>query len=242
MSGGRRIFVGDIQGCREEFERLLETLGFDPPRDRLYLVGDIVNRGPDSLGALRLARTLNAQAVLGNHDLHLLHVHAGTRAQKPGDTLGDLLAAPDAGELCAWLRAQPFVRTLEDAYVIHAGIHPAWTNPDMALSTSDPLAPDAAARFATRVRYCDRAGRQPDSDAEHPGPPFAPWFDYYDPRRHGDRTVVFGHWAAMGLVRRPHLRGLDTGCVWGGRLTAWVAGEDRLVDVPAAQVYSRLTA
>ena len=239
MSAGRRIFVGDIHGCRKEFERLLDRVRFDPVGDELYLVGDVVNRGPDSLGALRLVRALNARVVIGNHDLHLLHVHAGTRKPKAGDTLEELLAAPDAGELCAWLAAQPFVRTFEDVYVIHAGMHPAWTDPQKELAASNRVRPDAAAQFATRVRYCDGAGRQPDSDAADPGPPFAPWFEHYNPTRLGGRTVVFGHWAAMGLVHRPHLRGLDTGCVWGGQLTAWIAEEDRLVHVQASQAYSR---
>jgi bis(5'-nucleosyl)-tetraphosphatase (symmetrical) len=242
VSAGRRIFVGDIHGCREEFERLLELLRFDPAGDALYLVGDIVNRGPDSLGALRLVRALGGKPVIGNHDLHLLHVHAGTRRPGAGDTLDDVLAAADAGELCAWLAAQPFVRVLDDVYLIHAGVHPVWTDPREALAGSDPLAPDATALFATRVRYCDGAGREPGSDGGAPGPPFAPWFEHYHPSRHGGRTVVFGHWAAMGLVQRQHLRGLDTGCVWGHRLTAWIAEEDRLVHVQAARAYSRMTA
>jgi hypothetical protein len=128
---------------------------------------------------------------------------------------------------------------LDGLYVIHAGMHPVWTDPGRELAACDPVTPDAAALFATRVRYCDGAGRQPDSDAADPGPPFAPWFEHYNPTRLGGRTVVFGHWAAMGLVHRPHLRGLDTGCVWGGQLTAWIAEEDRLVHVQAAQAYSR---
>lgn len=240
MSAGRRIFVGDIHGCREEFERLLEQVRFDPACDDLLLVGDIVNRGPDSLGTLRLVRALGGKTVLGNHDLHLLHVHAGIRKQRPGDTLDELLGAPDAGELCAWLSAQPFVRTLHDLYVIHAGLHPAWNDPQAELAGCNPLAPCAGALFATRVRYCDSAGRQAASGAAPPGPPFLPWFEHYDPSRHGGRTVVFGHWAAMGLVHRRHLRGLDTGCVWGGQLTAWLAEDDRLVHVRAARTYSQV--
>ena len=234
--------MGDIHGCRVEFEQLLTQLRFDPAGDQLHLVGDLVNRGPDSLGTLRLARALNARAVLGNHDLHLLHVYAGSRAQKPGDTLDELLAAPDAGELCSWLAAQPFVRTLADIYVIHAGVHPAWMEPAAELAASDPFAPDAAALFATGVRYCDTAGRQPAPDADDRRASFVPWFQHYDARRHNERTVVFGHWAAMGLVERTYLRGLDTGCVWGGRLTAWIAEDDRLAHVAAAQAYSRMTA
>jgi len=238
VSAGRRIFVGDIQGCREELERLLEKVRFDPAADQLYPVGDLVNRGPDSLGSLRLVRALGARPVLGNHDLRLLQVHAGLRAPGREDTLDDLLRADDAGELCAWLAAQPFVRVFPDLYVVHAGLHPAWTDPAAALAGSDPLAPDDSALFAVRVRHCDATGRLPESGAAPPRPPFTPWFDHYDPGGHERRTVVFGHWAALGLVKRPHLLGLDTGCVWGNRLTAWIAEEDRLVDVPASRAYA----
>lgn len=241
MSGGRRIFVGDIQGCREELERLLEKIRFDPAADGLYPVGDLVNRGPDSLGALRLVRALGGRPVLGNHDLHLLQIHAGLRSPGRKDTLDDLLRAHDAGQLCAWLAAQPFLRVFPDVYLVHAGLHPAWTDPAAALDGRDPLEPDAAARFATRVRHCDPEGRMPESGRMPPGPRFAPWFEYYVPSRHGGRTVVFGHWAARGLVCQPHVRGLDTGCVWGGRLTAWIAEEDRLDDVPAARAYAGVT-
>lgn len=239
---GRRIFVGDIQGCREEFERLLSLLRFDPASDELYLVGDVVNRGPDSLGSLRLARTLQARTVVGNHDVHLLRIHAGTRRPRRGDTLDALLDAPDAPALCAWLAAQPFVRALDDVYVVHAGLHPGWLEPANVLQDSNPLAPDADAVFATEVRYCDAAGRRPAVDASDPGADFQPWFEHYDHARHGGRTVVFGHWAARGLVNLPYLRGLDTGCVWGGSLTAWIAEENRLVHVPAARPYARIPA
>ena len=103
----------------------------------------------------------------------------------------------------------------------------------------DADAPTEAARFAVRVRHCTRDGELPAEDAPPPPVPFQPWFAWYDPARHGNRTVAFGHWAQRGLVQGPHLRGLDTGCVWGGRLTAWVVEEDRLVSVPARRAYQR---
>ncbi|MEW6072631.1 MAG: metallophosphoesterase [Planctomycetota bacterium] len=234
----RRIFVGDIQGCREELERLLEEARYDPAADDLQLVGDLVNRGPDSLGVLRLARRLGAGGVLGNHDLHLLRAAAGRREVKGRDTIGDVLAAPDREELLAWLAARPFVRTWSDIYLVHAGLHPFWSDPAAALAHADPYREDAAVRFAVAARHCAPDGSLPPADDPPPGPPYRPWTDFYDPAAHGGRIVVFGHWAVRGLVLRPHLRGLDTGCVWGGTLTAWIAEEDRLVQIPAARAYS----
>jgi bis(5'-nucleosyl)-tetraphosphatase (symmetrical) len=236
----RRIFVGDVQGCREELERLLEAVRYDPVGDVLHPVGDLVNRGPDSLGALRLVKRLGAEAVLGNHDLHLLHSAAGSRPLGPRDTLADVLAAPDREELLDWLAALPFVRVFDDLYLVHAGLHPSWIDPAAELAGADPLRPSSAALFAARVRACDAAGNLPERDEFPPRPPFRPWHAFYRPEQHGGRTVVFGHWSVQGLVVRPHLRGLDTGCVWGRELCAWIAEEDRVVSVPAARAYAPL--
>lgn len=236
----RRIFIGDIQGCREELEALLERLRFDPAADTLLPVGDLVNRGPDSLGALRLVKQLGARAVLGNHDVHLLQRAAGLRAEKPGDTLEGILAAEEREELLAWLGAQPFVRAFEDVWLVHAALHPRWRDPVRELAGLDPLRPTPAASFALRTRYCDAEGNVPTRDDVPPGPPFRPWHELYHASEHGERTVVFGHWAAQGLLLRPHLRGLDSGCVWGKTLTAWIAGEDRIVSVPARRAYAEL--
>lgn len=236
----RRIFIGDIQGCRAELETLLETLRFDPAADVLHPVGDLVNRGPDSLGVLRIAWRLGAASVLGNHELHLLQVAAGRRAARGTDTFADVLAAPECDELLAWVRALPFVRVFPDLYLVHAGLHPRWRDPATELAGADPLHPSPAARFAVRARYSDAAGNLPARDDAPPGRPFVPWHELYRPEEHGGRTVVFGHWAAQGLLVRPHLRGLDTGCVWGKELTAWIAEEDRLVCVPARRAYAVL--
>jgi len=236
----RRIFIGDIQGCRVELEALLARLRFDPAADVLFPVGDLVNRGPDSLGALRLVKRLGAQCVLGNHDVHLLQRAAGLRPAKPGDTLDELLAAADREELLAWLGAQPFVRAFEDVWLVHAALHPRWRDPLHELAGVDPLRPTPAATFALRTRYCDAEGNVPERDDVVPGPPFRPWHELYRASEHGGRTVVFGHWAAQGLLLRPHLRGLDSGCVWGKALTAWIAGEDRIVSVPARRAYASI--
>ena len=235
---GRRVFLGDVQGCRDELERLLEEVGFDPAADELQPVGDLVNRGPDSLGCLRLLRSLDAGGVLGNHDLHLLHTAAGTRTLRPADTLDEVLSAPDRVDLLDWLAARPFVRVWDDVLLVHAGLSPRWQDPVSTLAGANPLAPDAQALFAVRVRYCDPEGNLPDDDAPPPPAPFRPWHALHDPARVGGRTVVFGHWAAQGLVVRPGLRGLDSGCVWGGQLSAWIAEEDRVVQVEASRAYA----
>jgi bis(5'-nucleosyl)-tetraphosphatase (symmetrical) len=232
----RRIFVGDVQGCRIELEQLLTACRYDPASDALHPVGDLVNRGPDSLGTLRLLRDLGAQPVLGNHDLHLVRAAAGLRAAAPLDTLGEVLAAPDREALLAWLAAQPFLRVFDDLYLVHAGLHPSWTDPAAALAGIDPLARSPASDFATRVRHCDARGERP-ADDEIPPAGFLPWDHFYDPRLHGDRRVVFGHWAARGLVRTEKVVGLDSGCVWGGALSAWIPEERRVVSVPAQRAW-----
>ena len=236
---GRRIFVGDIQGCREELEQLLELLRFDPAADTLEPVGDVVNRGPDSLGTLRLLIRLGAGGVLGNHDVHLLRVAAGLRTQGRKDTLDEVMAAPDRRELLDWLSARPFAKSFGDILLVHAGLHPSWGDPVTRLSGLDPLTEHPDLRFAVTVRWCTASGEVPGGDEEPPaGAAFKPWFDLWPLR--GGLTVVFGHWARRGLVLRPGFRGLDTGCVWGGRLSAWIAEEDRVVDVPARRAWAPL--
>jgi bis(5'-nucleosyl)-tetraphosphatase (symmetrical) len=227
----RRVFIGDIQGSLRQLDELIATLALQPT-DRLYSVGDLVNRGPDSLGVLRRMRDLGAQVVLGNHDLHLLRIAAGRASVHAEDRLAAVLAAPDRDELLAWLGAQRVMRVENEVVVVHAGLHPSWTDIDgIAAQLNAAIFDhvhhhrDRGIRFATEVRYCDAQGRRPPQDDPPPGPPFAPWDRFY----RGERTVVFGHWARRGLVVAPRLRGLDTGCVYGGALTAWIAGEDRLV-------------
>jgi bis(5'-nucleosyl)-tetraphosphatase (symmetrical) len=234
----RRIFVGDIQGCRSELERLLSKLSFDPSRDQLHPVGDLVNRGPDSLGTLRLLRALRAEPVLGNHDVHLLRVAAGARALRATDTLDELLASDERAELLAWLRSQPFFRAWPDLWLVHAALHPSWADPRAALDGLDPLAEDPRIEFATRARYCAADGRRPAQDFPEPPRPFAAWYEHYRAAWPAAPPIVFGHWARAGLVLRAGLRGLDTGCVWGGQLTAWIAEEDRLVQVRAQRAWA----
>lgn len=204
MTSVRRIFVGDIQGCREPLERLLAAVDFVRGRDRLLPVGDLVNKGPDSVGCLALLMQLGAEPVLGNHDLHWL----------AKDRVRDR-------EQRAWLAAQPIVRVLDDVILVHGGLHPQWTEAHLR------ALPAADVDYAVNVRYCDAEGRRPADDWPPPGPPYRPWDDFY----RGDKRVVFGHWARRGLVVRRQCVGLDTGCVYGGKLSAWIAEEDRIVQV-----------
>jgi bis(5'-nucleosyl)-tetraphosphatase (symmetrical) len=233
-----RVFLGDIQGCADELEELLARLSLDPARDELHCVGDLVNRGPYSLRALRLLRQLGATTVLGNHDLHLLALASGARAQRPGDTLDEVLAAPDREELLQWLREQPLLREWKDLVLVHAGLHPHWHDPASIARRLEaqirsghiPWGSEELA-FLTRVRECDALGRRPGPGETLPGQ--AAWDHFY----RGPRIVVCGHWAMRGLHRGPYVRSLDSGCVWGGALSAWIAEEDRVVQVKARRTY-----
>ncbi|MEO6079324.1 MAG: symmetrical bis(5'-nucleosyl)-tetraphosphatase [Steroidobacteraceae bacterium] len=250
-----RYAIGDIQGCYEPLRELLRKLDFSPDRDQLLLVGDLVNRGPDSLDVLRLVRSLGAaaQTVLGNHDLHLLALHhdAGRRP-RPGDTFDEVLAAPDREVLLDWLIQQPLI--IDDPrrkdLLVHAGIVPEWTRseaiacareasralraePRSFLASMYGNKPDRwrdahtateRHRFTinvlTRLRYCRADGT---IDLKLKGAPdntgaWRPWFEHA--RQLQDRRVVFGHWSTLGLLQRADLLALDTGCVWGGALTA----------------------
>jgi len=249
--------IGDIQGCAAELDALLRKIAFRPSRDRLWLVGDLVNRGPDSLGVLRRVMGLgrSVTCVLGNHDLHLLATVAGRREMSPADTFLEVLEAPDADDLIDWVRHRPLLHHDAAArrVLVHAGIPPAWTVPQARTAArevetllrgrkwryalrgmygneptawSKKLDREERRRYTinalTRMRYCDRRGRL---DLSFSGPPgsqpkgLVPWFDAPN-RRTVSTHVVFGHWAALGLLRRGDVTALDTGCGWGNRLTA----------------------
>jgi bis(5'-nucleosyl)-tetraphosphatase (symmetrical) len=225
-----------VQGCRAELEALLGEVRFDPARDVLEPTGDLVNRGPDSLGVLRLAVSVRAGGVLGNHDVHLLRRARGLSPERPRDTLDDVFRAADRDALLGWLAKRPFVKEWPDAILVHAGLNPRWKRPIEQLSGREPWSADEDVAFATRVRYCTAEGRRPERDDPPPGRPFRPWYEHWEGRE--TRMLIFGHWARRGLVHRPRVRGLDTGCVWGGRLTAWIAEEDRFVSVPARRAYA----
>ena len=246
--------VGDVQGCLSSFEQLATQL---PDAKRYIFVGDLVNRGLHSLATLRAvkARVERGQAIslLGNHDLHLLAVGAGARPLKKGDTLQEILDAPDRDDLLQWVRSQPLAHFEDGMLFVHAGVLPSWTV-DQTLSLADEvhrsLAADGDNTFLnemygdeprrwsdylsgndrlrcvvnalTRVRLLTRDGtmnlKYKHNVAKAP-PGEMPWFDH-PKRATRDTLVVFGHWSAEGLVAHANVLGLDTGCVWGGKLTA----------------------
>lgn len=247
---------GDLQGCHLPFRRLLEALGLErTPHTPLWFAGDLVNRGPDSLGALRAVHGFGerARTVLGNHDLHLLAVAAGIRKLKDSDTIADILSAPDAQDLLDWLRHRPFAHFEDGMLLVHAGVLPQWDT-TLALELADELqgalrGPDwqdtlrdlygndprswspnlkrkdrmrVAFNAFTRIRFCTPGGEMEFSANGGPlqAPAgYVPWFEAPE-RRTSNITVVFGHWAALGLMLRDNLIALDSGCVWGNRLSA----------------------
>jgi bis(5'-nucleosyl)-tetraphosphatase (symmetrical) len=271
MTGMSTIAIGDLQGCLASFETLRAQL---PDACRLIFVGDLVNRGPQSLATLRAVRELvqsgRAVALLGNHDLHLLAVEAGIRPQHDSDTLQEVLDAPDRRALIDWLRSLPLAHDEGGHLLVHAGVPPQWTlaqtlecgeevrqrllrddyrdflrrmygnEPDL---WDDRLSGDDRLRFIvnalTRLRIVDLAGRMQlkfkDGAAAAPAGTM-PWFDHPE-RATRDTPIVFGHWSTEGLVQRSNVTGIDTGCVWGGRLTALRLNDSALfqIDCPQAQ-------
>ncbi len=247
--------VGDVQGCCDAFERLLAEIGFSPSRDRLVLVGDLVNRGPDSLGTLKRLRGLGdaVTCLLGNHDLHLLAVAHGVRKPRRDDTLDDILGSKKRDEWLDWLRQRRMAHMHAGWLVVHAGVVPQWDTPTtLALAAeieallrgpdlpallhlmygneptqwSDALQGGERWRFIinalTRIRFCTTDGRLDlkTKEGAHAAPSgYAPWFDIAGRRTRGT-PVAFGHWSTLGLINRPDLLALDTGCVWGGALSA----------------------
>lgn len=247
--------IGDIQGCFDSLQRLLERLKFDPARDRLWFTGDLVNRGPSSLETLRFVKNLGdaALTVLGNHDLHLLAIAARQRPPHRHDTLHGVLDAPDAEELLDWLKSCPLLHHEAGWVLIHAGLPPQWD-----VATAERLAgeveavlrgPDCEVFFShmygnipdiwsqdltgwarlrfitnclTRMRFCDEDGRLDLKEKGAPGTQPAhllPWFDVAGRRSRGAR-IVFGHWSTLGFYAGEGCYGLDSGCLWGGELTA----------------------
>ena len=258
-SSKERVFIGDVHGCADELQDLLEKLHYDPASQALYFVGDLVNRGPKSLQTLRDVISLGAESVLGNHELHLLARADGRRQPAPLDTLDELLAAPDSDTLLDWVRDRPAVQLWPDLILVHAGLPTAWDDLEIEaarinrmLAAATPLTEDPELTFLVSARYCDANGNQVHSEysralagstdpAIGDGPtsvPQASWTPWYE-RYGGHRTVVFGHWADRGLVNAERLRGLDTGCVWGGLLTAWIAEKNQFVSVAARKQYQK---
>ncbi len=267
--------IGDVQGCFDQLQRLLDALHFDPASDKLWFAGDIVNRGPDSLKTLRYIKSLGKHAitVLGNHDLHLLAIAFTDQKPSKKDTLNDILKASDRDELLDWLRHRPLLHysKKKDVCMAHAGIYPGWTikkarkraaeveavltGPDykkffrkMYGNLPDKWSKDLTGweryRFITnaftRMRYCDTnfhlslkykgaPGSQPKN--------IKPWFEL--PHKQGKTKIIFGHWSTLGHTELENIYPLDTGCLWGGYLTALKVNKKMnqyiQIDCPQAQ-------
>lgn len=260
--------IGDVQGCLEELETLLARIAFDPRRDRVWFVGDLVNRGPDSLGVLRLVHALGSSAtvVLGNHDLHLLCLAEGVGRARADDTLAAVLDAPDRGVLLDWLRRRPMLHVEGDHVLVHAGLLPGWSiGKARALASevesalrgkdykiflsrlygSEPTAWQDSLQGAdrlrvivnamTRMRFCTPDGHMEFHAKGGPNEApegYCPWFAVPG-RASDDSTLVVGHWSALGLRLDARLLALDTGCVWGGSLSALRLEDRALFQVPS---------
>ena len=247
--------IGDVQGCCAALDRLLEKIDFSASRDRIYLLGDLVNRGPQSLATLRRLRGFGDAAVclLGNHDLNLLAVAQGVRRPHSGDTIVEILDAPDREAWLDWLRQRRMAVHEHGWLMVHAGVVPQWDAAQTlqlageieALLRSDRLKDflpqmygDQPARWShtltgterarfvinvlTRVRFVSADGTLDlvTKDGAGAAPPgFTPWFEAPQRRTQGT-PIACGHWASLGLVDRPDLLALDTGCVWGRQLSA----------------------
>lgn len=256
------LLIGDLQGCCDPLDRLLDVAGFSPSRDRLVVLGDLVNRGPQSLRVLKRLAGLegSARCVLGNHDLHLLAVAHGVRQPHRSDTLQPILDCAERHHWLHWLRCQPLALMEAGWLCVHAGLPPQWDAPQAlaraaevsALLAGEDLRGFLATMYGneparwdegligadrhrfivnalTRIRFCaddgtlelqTKEGLQATPEGLHP------WFEVPG-RRSAGQPVAFGHWSTLGLVHRPDLLGLDTGCVWGGCLTAARVDEGR---------------
>lgn len=249
--------IGDLQGCCDALERLLQTLDFSPSRDRIHCLGDLINRGPASLRTLRTLQGLGdaAHCLLGNHDLHLLAAAHGARKPGKSDTLREILDAPDRDALLDWLRHRDLASEVQGWLLVHAGVVPQWDRADTLARAAEVEAvlrgadlpdflhemygnePDrwspaltgtARLRFIvnvlTRLRFCAQDGQLEFKSKDGAGDApqgFMPWFEVPG-RRTAGQPVAFGHWSTLGLRQAPDLLALDTGCVWGGALSAAV--------------------
>jgi bis(5'-nucleosyl)-tetraphosphatase (symmetrical) len=248
--------IGDVQGCCDAFERLLADIGFSASRDSLTVLGDLVNRGPCSMKVLQRMRSLgaSAQALLGNHDLHLLAVAQGVRPEHRSDTLREILDSPEREAWLDWVRARPLAVQREGILCVHAGLAPAWTalrTLELAAEVEEMLQGPNLRAFLplmygnepsrwseslqgadrwrciintlTRIRFVHiedgRLELKPKQGADAAPPGLVPWFDAPG-RASAGAPIALGHRSTLGLVLRDDLLAIDTGCVWGGALTA----------------------
>ena len=257
--------IGDLQGCFNEFKFLLDKISFDENKDRLWLCGDLVNRGDDSLACLKFINSIqkSCHIVLGNHDLHLLAIAEGIKNLNKSDTVGDILKSPDCDELLQWIRTLPFhflkkVETNQgeiEFIMSHAGVPPAWTKKDL-INNSNELSQlllgeesinflknmygnepnhlrDCETKqdrlrlnvnYLTRMRFLHSDGSlnlEFKGKINEASEDLKPWFKFKSNIVNERTHILFGHWAALdGITGIANISALDTGCVWGNKLTA----------------------
>ncbi|QMU61651.1 MAG: symmetrical bis(5'-nucleosyl)-tetraphosphatase [Gammaproteobacteria bacterium] len=258
--------IGDVQGCFDELQELVSYISFNPEKDQLWFVGDLVNRGPKSLETLRWVKSLGSAAVtvLGNHDLHLLAAYAGIKELSSTSSLNSVLKAKDIDELINWLRQQPLMSYSKklDFAMVHGGLAPQWDIKE-ALSYAKEVETKLRSKnykdflnnmygdqpnqwdgrlkgwnrlrtitnFMTRVRYCTNQGVMSFTDKGPPGTQstrMKPWYEIAS-RKSQDTTIVFGHWSTLGHVNNYNIIATDTGCLWGGALTAVQIENDKFI-------------
>lgn len=251
--------IGDVQGCHDELVLLLDQINFDIRRDRLWFTGDLVNRGPQSAQSLRLIKSLGeaATVVLGNHDLFLLSLAAGHGKLHAGDTMQEVLVAPDREDLLAWLATRKLAHFEHGTLLVHAGVLPAWDEIEVlelaaevehairydaglfaAMRGNQPAAWDerltghdrlrVIINALARIRFITPAGHMEfKTKTDLPPKGYVAW-DQASPRASAGVHVIFGHWASRGLVLHGNVSGLDSGCIWGRQLTA-MRIEDRKI-------------
>lgn len=267
--------IGDLQGCYVELQNLLNKINFDESKDELWFVGDLVNRGPESLKCLRFVKSLgkNAKTVLGNHDLHLLAIANKVRKPHRNDTFDEILNADDAYDLLNWIRHLPLMVHDENLKftMIHAGLPPQWSlkkarklakktekllqsdkfiafihnmygdQPDI---WSETLSGDELHRFIincfTRIRYLEKTGKLNLKEKNVPGSQrksLIPWYAIHNRKTNKDK-IIFGHWSTVTLgeerkFKQYNVFPLDTGCLWGGTLTAMRLEDEKIFSVPS---------
>lgn len=250
--------VGDIQGCYDSLRKLLDKAKFDPKKDMLWSLGDLINRGPKDYEVLKFCMELgdNFNCVLGNHDLHFLAIALGYHEPKSSDTFQQVLKAADLDEITDWLRHKPLAHydKTRNMMFVHAGVPPQWSAKKtitLAKEVENAIVDEQKSRlyfanmygnhpkvwkkdlsgvkrwrvitnYLTRMRFCDQSGRldlKSKAGVDQAPDGYIPWFEVPE-RKTADTTILFGHWAAlMGETNRSNVHALDTGCVWGGKMT-----------------------
>ena len=265
--------IGDLQGCFDSLQALLTKIDFDRASDELWLVGDLVNRGPLSLECLRFVSSLGTRAtvVLGNHDLHLLAVADGVSRIGKRDTIQAILDAPDRDDLLAWLRRQKLLHVDGDYVMVHAGLLPQWSlTQALAIAGeietqirgsdrraflknmygNEPNRWDDSLPDVERLRLATNAmtrmrtlGERSEINLEFKGAlaelalmpsALVPWFTKRHPS-FANKTILAGHWSALGLTATANFIGLDSGCVWGRQLTACRLEDRAIFQVDCAE-------